>query len=63
MAEGRMAESWASAMARQIFVQPQHTGDGARDLRHFEAVSGASGNDTFMIDENLRLVGQAPKGR
>jgi hypothetical protein len=46
----------------QVFVQVQQAGDGAGDLRHFEAVGEAGAKQVaFVVDEHLGLVFQPPE--
>ncbi len=64
MAERRMAEVVGEAQRLgQILVEAERAGDGAADLRDFEAVGQA---DAIMVavgrDEHLRLVAQAAEG-
>ena len=64
MAEGGMAEVVGDGQRlRQIFLQRQFPGDGARDLRDFQAVGQARPEMVaFVVDEDLGLVLQAPEG-
>ena len=58
MAEGRVAEIVRQRQSlRQVLVQPQRTGDGARHLRDLDRM-GEPGPVMvpLVIDENLRLV-------
>jgi len=64
-----MAERGVAEVVRQgqrlgqILVEPQGAADGARDLRHFEAVGKARAvMVAFVIDEDLSLVLQPAKG-
>ena len=63
-----MAERGVAEIVRQrdrfgqIFVQAQAPRDGARDLRHFDAVGQAGAKQVaFVIDEYLGLVFEAAK--
>ena len=66
----RVPEGWMAEIVRQgqrfgeILVETKDAGDGARDLRHFEAVGEARPVViALVIDENLGLVLQTPEGR
>lgn len=64
MAEGRVAEV-VSERERfgEIFVETQHTRDGARDLRHFERMGKPRPVIVaLVIDKNLRLVFETAEG-
>ena len=49
---------------RQVFFQIQRAGDGAGQLRHFQAVREARAEHVaFVVHEHLRFVNQPPEGR
>src|SRR5262249_9148793 len=62
VAEGRMPEVVSQRYSLdQRLVQRERPGDGARDLRHLDRMRHTRAVQiTFVIDEHLRLVGQAP---
>ncbi len=64
MAEWRVAEIVGQRQRLgQILVQPQLARDGARDLRHFQTVrQPCAVVIALVVDEDLRLVGQAAEG-
>ena len=64
MAEGRVAEIVGERQRLgQILIDMKRAGDGAGDLRHFEAVGQPRAvMVAFVIDEDLRLVIQAAEG-
>ena len=64
MAEGRVAQIVGQRQRLgQVLVEPQRAGDGARDLRHLEAVGQARAVVVALVEhEHLRLVGEAPEG-
>jgi hypothetical protein len=48
---------------RQVFVEAEHTRDGAGDLRDFERVRETRAVVVALVrDEDLRLLLEAPKG-
>jgi hypothetical protein len=65
MAEGRMAEIMGQCEGfGEVLIEAKLTGNGARDLRHFEAVGEPRPVVVpFVIEEDLRLVGEAAEGR
>ena len=64
VAEGRMAEVMRQGNGfHQRLIERQGAGDRAPDLRYFDRVRDTGAIQvTLVIDENLGLVGQAPKG-
>ncbi len=65
MAEGRVAQVVRQRDGfDQVLVQAQVAGDGARNLRHFQAMGEPGAEQvTFMVDEDLGLVLEPPEGR
>src|SRR5437868_4037195 len=63
MPKGRVAEIVRQRQGLgEVLVEPQHAGDGAGDLRHFEAVGQARPvMVALVIDKDLRLVLQPAK--
>ena len=65
MAEGRMPEIVPKRNSlAQVFIQPQSSGHRARELRNFEGMREPGSKQVpFVVQEDLRLVDHAAKGR